>query len=97
MRTPTEAKSLLCPFARSFIFAGGTTLAHAGCHGPACALWRWETITISHPLWKEALKAKAAELGEKAPCPQAAQWVAENRDALGLVPTRGYCGAGGVS
>jgi hypothetical protein len=96
MKTPAEAKSLLCPFARSFIIAGGTTLADAGCRGPECALWRWERITTSHPLWKPAVQKRATETGEKVPYAQASKWVAENLADLGMVPTRGYCGAGGA-
>lgn len=91
MRTPEDAKDLLCPFARTF--AMPQAVRH--CQGPECALWRYEQITTAHPLWKAALHKKAHELGEKAPFPKAAAWVAENMADLGLVPTRGYCGAGG--
>ncbi len=92
MRTPEEAKSLLCPFARTF----AVTQAERGCRGPECALWRWEQITTAHPLWRDAVRKRAAETGEKTPAlPQAAKWVAENLTDLGIVPTRGFCGAGG--
>ena len=97
MRTPAEAKDLLCPFARSFIIAGGTSLKDAGCRAAECALWRWESITTAHPLWKDAVKTKAAEIGEALPYAKASKWVAENKEALGMVPTRGFCGAGGQS
>lgn len=91
MKTPEEAKGLLCPFSRTF----GLPKAEPGCRGPACMLWRWEQVTTKHPLWLGAVKTKAAELGEKGACPEAAAWVADNKEALGLVPTRGFCGAGG--
>lgn len=91
MRTPEEAKDLLCPFSRTF----AQPIAVPGCRGPACALWRWEAITTSHPLWKPAVQKRAAETGEKVPYAQASKWVAENLVELGLVPTKGYCGAGG--
>lgn len=91
MKTPEEAATLLCPYARTF----ADKVAVAGCRGPECALWRWEPITTTHPLWKDAVKTKAAELGEKVPFPQASRWVAENMEILGLVPTKGFCGAGG--
>lgn len=97
MKTTAEAKDLLCPFARSFILVGGTSVADKGCHGPDCMLWRWETITTAHPLWKDAVLTKGAELGEKPPYAKASKWVAENMVALGLVPTKGFCGAGGAS
>ncbi len=93
MPTPEEAKRLLCPFARTF----GVAKAEAGCRGPECALWRWEAITTAHPLWRDAVRKKAEELGEKVPFPKAAAWVAENKEALGMVPTRGYCGPGGAA
>lgn len=95
MRTPAEAKSLLCPFARTFIQAGPTSLADAGCKGPACALWRWETITTKHPLWADAVKAEAEKIDEKAPFPKASKIVADNLEAYNLVPKTGHCGAGG--
>jgi hypothetical protein len=92
MKTPEEAKSLLCPFARTFALPQ----AERGCRGPECALWRYETITTKHPLWLPAVQKRAAETGETTPSrPQASKWVAENLAELGIVPTRGYCGAGG--
>lgn len=91
MRTPEDAKSLLCPFSRTF----GMKEAVPGCRGPECALWRYEQITVAHPLWRDAVRTKAEELGERAPFPKASAWVAENKAALGVVPTRGFCGAGG--
>lgn len=54
MRTPEEAKDLLCPFARTF----AQKEAVAGCRGPECALWRWEAIATTHPLWAPAVKAR---------------------------------------
>jgi hypothetical protein len=92
MRTPEDAKGLLCPFSRTF----GMKEAVAGCRGPNCMLWRYEAITTAHPLWRDAVRAKAEELGERQPFPKAAAWVAENKAALGMVPTRGFCGAGGA-
>jgi hypothetical protein len=91
MKTPTEARDLLCPFARTF----GVAKAEPGCRGPECALWRWETITTKHPLWLPSVQAKAKDTGEKPPYAQASKWVADNKEALGMVPTRGFCGAGG--
>ncbi len=92
MRTPEDASSLLCPFARTF----AAPQAQSGCRCTSCALWRWETVTTAHPLWKDAVRAKAEELGERQPFPKAAAWVAENKEALGIVPTKGQCGAGGL-
>lgn len=91
MRTPEEAAALLCPFARTF----AQKEAVAGCRGPECALWRYEAITTAHPLWKPAVQQRAAGTGEKPPYAQASKWVAENLAELGMVPTKGYCGAGG--
>lgn len=91
MKTPEDAKELLCPFARTF----GLKEAVAGCRGPECALWRWEPITTKHPLWAPAVKARAEETGDKPPYHKSAAWVSENKEALGLIPTRGFCGAGG--
>lgn len=96
MNTPEEAMTLFCPFARTFVKgAGPLTIADAGCMGPRCALWRWEKITTSHPLWSKSVKAAAAESGEKPPYREASKFVSENLEVLGLVPTRGFCGAGG--
>lgn len=95
MKTPADAKSLLCPFARTFIMPGPTSLADAGCKGAACALWRWEAISTKHPLWAAAVKTKAEELGDRPPYREASRWVADNLAELGMVPTRGFCGAGG--
>jgi len=91
MRTPEEAAEALCPFARAF----GLPQAAKGCHGPSCALWRWEKVTTAHPLWAPAVKARATETGENVPYAKASKWVAQNAASLGMVPTRGYCGAGG--
>lgn len=88
---PRDAYFTLCPFARTF----AASPAAAGCRGQSCMLWRWEKITTAHPVWKDAVKAKATELGESVPYPKASKWVAENKADLGMVPTQGYCGAGG--
>ena len=93
MKTPEDAKGLLCPFARTF----AASPAVAGCRGPECALWRWETVTTAHPLWAKAVRAKGDEFGEAAPYRKASAWVAENKAALGMVPTKGFCGAGGAA
>lgn len=90
MIDPKDNKAL-CPFSRTF----AASPAVATCRGPDCALFRWETVTTAHPLWKEAVQKKGAELGEKVPFKEASAWVAENKVALGLVPTKGFCGAGG--
>lgn len=92
MLTPEEAAETLCPLARTFALPQATK----GCHGPSCACWRWEKITTDHPAWKDAMRAKAAELGEKVPFPKSAAWVVENKDAIGLIPSRGFCGLGGM-
>lgn len=92
MWTPEyAAKSILCPLARTFALKE----ASATCRGPDCALWRWEPITTKHPLWAAAVKKRGEETAEKPPYHKAAAWVAENKEALGMIPTRGYCGAGG--
>ena len=93
MKTPTEAKDLLCPFARTF----GVAKAEPGCRGPECALWRWEAVTTKHPDYVALVKANAEENGEMPPYKIAARYVADNLVALGLVPTRGFCGAGGAA
>lgn len=92
LRTPEEAAAMLCPLARTF----AEPKANAGCRGPACMCWRWEQITTSHPLWAAAVRLEASARGEKAPFPKAAAFVAEHKEALGLVPTRGFCGIGGA-
>ncbi|MGL6209699.1 MAG: hypothetical protein ACRC14_07720 [Paracoccaceae bacterium] len=91
MMTPQTAPSYLCAFARTF----RAPQPDGGCHGPSCALWRWVPVTTSHPAYKDALRAKAAELDEKPPYAKAARFVADNMADLGLVVTHGYCGAGG--
>ncbi len=91
MHTPEDAANTLCPLARTFADAK----AVSGCRGPSCACWRWEKVTTDRPEWKEAMRARMEETGEKAPGFKAAAWVVENKVALGLVPTRGYCGMGG--
>ena len=90
-RTPEEAAETLCPFARVFALPQ----ASKGCHGPSCALWRWEEITTAHPLWRDAVKAEAERIGDKVPYPKASANVAADKAKFGLAPTRGYCGAGG--
>lgn len=92
MNTPEEAAEKLCPWARTF----AVKEAQAECRGPSCMAWRWEAVTTAHPLWKDAVQKKGAELGEKVPYAKASAWVAENKETLGLVPTKGYCGAGGA-
>lgn len=92
MMDPTKPETLLyCPHSRTF----AANPAVPKCIGPLCALWRWEMVTTAHPLWKDAVKAKAAEIGENVPYPKASKWVAENKADLGIEPTKGYCGAGG--
>jgi hypothetical protein len=93
LKTPDDAKSLLCPFSRTF----AASPAVVGCRGPECALWRWEPITTAHPLWKDAVLKHGAELGEKALYPKASAFVAQNKEILGIVPTKGFCGAGGAA
>ncbi len=90
MRTPEQAAQSLCPFARTFAASPAVT----GCRGADCMLWRWENVTTAHPAWKAAVLAEAENTGEKTPFAKAARHVADNAEALGLVPTRGYCGAG---
>lgn len=92
MKTPEEAAHLLCPVARTFSASPAT----AGCKGPECMVWRWEAVTVKHPLWLGAMQARAAEIGEKAPYPKAAAWVAANLADLGMVPVKGWCGLGGA-
>ena len=65
------------------------------CYAVECMAWRWEQITTAHPLWANAVRAKAAELDEKPPYAKAARWVADNKASIGMVPTRGYCGLAG--
>lgn len=86
-----EPKTTLCPFARTF----ADKEASRFCRGAACALFRWEKVTTAHPAWKAAMQAKVAETNEKPPYREASKWVADNLETLGIVPTRGYCGAGG--
>lgn len=90
MRTPEQAAGALCPFARTFAASPAVTW----CRGEVCMLWRWEAVTTAHPLWRAAVLAEAEKTGEKSPYPKAARHVADNAETLGLVATRGYCGAG---
>lgn len=89
------AEDTLCPFARCFINKGPTTHADRFCKGCECALFRWEKITTTSPGYREAVQLKAKELDDKPPYPKAARYVADNLAEFGLVPKRGYCGAGG--
>ena len=70
--TPEEAQDWLCPFARTF----SITPASTGCHGPSCALWRWEKITTAHPKWRDAVLSVAKEMGDKPPYAKASAKVA---------------------
>lgn len=92
MNTPEEMVYRYCPLARTF----GTAPVVSGCRGPECAVWRWEKISTAHPLWAPAVRTKAAELDEKVPYAKASAWVAANLAELGMVPVKGYCGAGGA-
>jgi hypothetical protein len=85
--TPEAASKMPCPIARTF-----GDIPHGTCRGPSCILWRWKPVTTAHPAWKAAVLAEAAKLDEKAPFPKAARIVADNAEALGLVPTEGWCG-----
>lgn len=82
----------LCPFARTF----SATPAFQYCRGTECAIWRWEKFTTAHPMWRDAVRAEAEKLGEKPPFAKAARIVADDPAAFGLVPNKGYCGAGGM-
>ena len=84
MKTTAEAETKWCPNATK-----------DKCLSDRCMAWRWETITTAHPMWADAVRAKAAELDEKPPFAKAARWVSENKADLGMVPTRGYCGMAG--
>lgn len=92
--TPTEAAETLCPFARTF----GIPQAQKGCHGPACALWRWEPIMADDPRFVEA-KAKAMEElgGGATKHKEAVARVMADPATYGVPtsPERGFCGAGG--
>ena len=92
MLTPEQAAETLCPLARTFAVAQ----AQKGCHGPACACWRWEKVSTSHPLWKDAVKTEAMRTGENIPYPKAARYVADHASELGMAPERGFCGLGGM-
>lgn len=89
--TPEEARSLLCPLARTF----ATKDAVTGCRGPECAVWRWEKITTSHPAWMPAVRSVASEIGEKPPYPKASKIVADDLVKYGMTEDRGHCGLGG--
>ena len=89
--TPESAAETLCPFARTF----GLPQAQKGCHGPACALWRWDPIRADHPAFTKAVKAEIAEgLSHKA----AVAKIMADRAAYGIPtkPERGFCGGGGT-
>ena len=66
------------------------------CSAHQCMAWRWEQITTAHPLWADAVKAKAADLDEKPPYAKSARWVTDNKASLGMVPVLGYCGLAGA-
>lgn len=89
--TPETADATICPFARTF----AATPAQTGCRGPTCALWRWEKVTTAHPAYRDAVRAVAATVEDKPPFPKAARIVADDPEKYGLVPSKGYCGAGG--
>jgi len=90
--TPHVAADMLFPLSRTF--ADKTPVA--GCRGPACMAWRWQSVTTQHPLCAPAVKAEAARTGESVPYRKAAAYVAENQAALGMIPTHGHCGLGGA-
>lgn len=90
-RTPEQAAEWLCPLARTFAASPSVK----GCQGASCALWRWEPVSTSNPLWRAAVKAEAEKTGEKAPFPKAARVVADDLEAFGIKVERGYCGMGG--
>lgn len=94
MRTPEDAATVLCPFAR--VFAANPAVS--GCRGPACMLWQWERITADHPAFRGAVSARMKEIGKGVlGHKEAVAFVMENRDALGIPENtgRGWCGAGG--
>lgn len=92
LRTPDEAAEMLCPLSRTF----GDKDAVKGCRGASCMVWRWEKITTAHPLWLPAVRKVAEEIGDTTPGrSKAAKVIADDMQAYGLVPTRGFCGIGG--
>jgi hypothetical protein len=93
LQTPEEEAAMLCPLARTF----ATPKAEAGCRGPACMCWRWEKVGVSNPLWLPAVRKVAEEIGDTTPNrAKAAKVVADDMEAYGLVPTKGFCGIGGA-
>lgn len=88
---PETADAVMCPFARTF----SASVAKPGCRGPLCALWRWEKIMAGHPVWRAAVQNEGKRLGEGPPFAKAARAVADNPEAFGLTPVKGFCGAGG--
>lgn len=92
MHTPEDARGMLCPVARTF----ASKVAYEGCQGPACMAWRWEKVMAGSARWKAAIRAEAERTGERQPYPKAAQALAEDPAAHGLVADRGFCGMGGT-
>lgn len=92
-KTAETAHEMACPFARTFIRAGVATAKDAGCIGPKCALWRWQTTDA----WRNAVVEIAKTTGESgkghmSASPKAAAIVAKDPAAYGC---EGMCGAGG--
>lgn len=89
---PSEAPERLCPFARTF----GMPTAQTGCHGSACALWRWVPVPADHPAFTAAY-AKAKAYAPNEAHAARVKRIMEDREAHGIPtkPERGYCGAGG--
>jgi hypothetical protein len=90
--TPAEAAETLCPHARTFALPQ----AQKGCHGPACALWRWVPIMADHPAFVAAMAQHKSE-APHVPHPVRVKHIMENREHYGIPtkPERGFCGAGG--
>lgn len=88
-RTADRAHEMLCLFARTFIRVGQVTAADAGCIGPKCALWRWQTTET----WRKAVAAVAKEIDEAPTSSKAAAIVAKDPVKYGC---EGMCGAGGA-
>jgi hypothetical protein len=94
--TPDSAAETLCPFARTFARTFGITPAQKGCHGPSCALWRWQPITTDHPAFVAAYETLKANMPNAAHATRMKN-IMDNRAAYGIPtkPERGFCGAGG--
>ena len=89
--TPEEAAAKTCPIGRTQPMKNAVVM----CRGTDCMFWRIKARDTSEPGWKEAVRKVADESGEKAPYAKSSRTVANDPEAHGMGPQRGYCGLAG--